>query len=93
MKAREARHHTVLKDAQKVDASDKFVVMPGEKQIGDVSQQDLQQASRIEESEARPKIMTRPSAGAICRMAPTTLLTSDGLINRSVSGRREARRV
>src|SRR6185312_14777817 len=54
MKARAAHHKTILADAQKVDASDKSVVMPGEKQNGDVSKQDLQQAlQESRESEAR----------------------------------------
>jgi formate hydrogenlyase transcriptional activator len=54
MKAREARHKTVSTDAEKVDASDKLGVMTGEKQNGDASKQDLQQALRqSRESEAR----------------------------------------
>src|SRR5437867_10211461 len=54
MKAQEAHHKTVLADAEKVDASDKLVVTPGEKQNGDVSKQDLQQAlQESRESEAR----------------------------------------
>ena len=54
MKAREAHHKTILTDAEKVDASDKLGVTPGEKQNGDVSQQDLQRAlQESRESEAR----------------------------------------
>src|SRR5690242_1505063 len=54
MKARAAHQKTILADAQKVDASDKLVVMPGEKQYGDVSKQDLQRAlQESRESEAR----------------------------------------
>src|SRR5258705_13595286 len=52
MKAREAHHTTVLTDAEKVGASDKLGVMPGEKQ--NVSQQDLrQELQESRESEAR----------------------------------------
>jgi formate hydrogenlyase transcriptional activator len=52
MKAREAHHRTILTDAEKVDASDKLGVMPGEKQ--NVSQQDLrQELQESRESEAR----------------------------------------
>ena len=54
MKAREAHHKTILTDAENVDASDKLVVMPGEKQNGDNSKQDLQRAlQESRESEAR----------------------------------------
>jgi len=53
MKAREAHHKTILADAEKVDASDKLGVMPGE-QNGEVSQRDLQRAlQESRESEAR----------------------------------------
>ena len=53
MKAREAHHKTILTDAEKMDASDKLGVMPGE-QNGEVSQRDLQRAlQESRESEAR----------------------------------------
>jgi len=64
MKARAAHQKTILADAQKVDASDKLVVMPGEKQHGDVSKQDLQRAlqeSRESEGRLRRIIDTIPT--------------------------------
>src|SRR5437867_5189164 len=64
MKAQEAHHKTVLADAEKVDASDKLVVTPGEKQNGDVSKQDLQQAlqeSRESAAHLRKIIDTIPT--------------------------------
>jgi formate hydrogenlyase transcriptional activator len=64
MKAREARHKTVSTDAEKVDASDKLGVMTGEKQNGDASKQDLQQAlrqSRESEAQLRKIIHTIPT--------------------------------
>ena len=64
MKAREAHHKTILTDAEEVEASDKLVVMPGEKQNGDASKQDLQQAlqeSRESETRLRKIIDTIPA--------------------------------
>src|SRR5258707_3403838 len=54
MKAREAHHKKILTDVEGVEESDKLVVTPGEKQNGDASKRDLQQALRqSRESEAR----------------------------------------
>jgi formate hydrogenlyase transcriptional activator len=64
MKARAAHHKTILADAQRVDASDKLVVKPGQKQSGDVSKQDLHQAfqeSRESEGRLRKIIDTIPT--------------------------------
>src|ERR1700752_2882669 len=64
MKAREAHHKTVLTDAEMVDASHKLRVMPGEKQDGDVSKQDLRQKlqeSRESEGRLRKIIDTIPA--------------------------------
>ena len=71
MKAREAHHKTVLTDAEMVDASHKLRVMPGEKQNGDVSQQDLQLAlQQSRESEARlRKIIDTIPALAWCNLS------------------------
>ena len=71
MKAREAHHKTVLTDAEMVDASHKLRVMPGEKQNGDVSQQDLQQAlQQSRDSEARlRKIIDTIPALAWCNLS------------------------
>jgi formate hydrogenlyase transcriptional activator len=71
MKAREAHHKTILTDAEKLDASDKLVVMPGEKQNGDASKQDLQQAlQESKKSEARlRKIIDTIPALAWCNLS------------------------
>ncbi len=54
MKAREAHLKTVSTGAEKVEASDNLIVTLGEKQNGDVSKEDLQQAlQESRESEAR----------------------------------------
>jgi formate hydrogenlyase transcriptional activator len=81
MKAREAHHKTVLTDAEKVDASGKLVVTPGEKQNGEVSKQyqnreDLEKAyneakvseAQLADSEARLR--------TIIDMVPSFLWTS-----------------
>jgi hypothetical protein len=44
MKAQEAHQKAVLTDAEKVDASDKLVVMTGDKENGDLSRQDRRRA-------------------------------------------------
>src|ERR1700730_15135286 len=62
MKAREAHHKTILTDAEKVDASDKLGVMPGEKQ--NISEHDLRQElqeSRKSEARLRKIIDTIPA--------------------------------
>jgi formate hydrogenlyase transcriptional activator len=71
MKAREVHHKTVLTDAEMVDAPHKLRVMPGEKQNGDVSQQDLQLAlQQSRESEARlRKIIDTIPALAWCNLS------------------------
>jgi formate hydrogenlyase transcriptional activator len=64
MKAREAHYKTILSDVEKVEESDKLVGTPGEKQNGDVSKQDLQQAlqeSRDSEARLRKIIDTIPT--------------------------------
>src|SRR5467141_1902776 len=62
MKAREAHHKTMSTEAEMVDASHKFGLMPGEKQ--NVSQQDLRQElqeSRDSEARLRKIIDTIPT--------------------------------
>src|SRR5258708_36875661 len=64
MKAREAHHKTILTNVENMEESDKLVVRPGEKQNGDVSRQDLQQAlqeSRDSEARLRKIIDTIPT--------------------------------
>src|SRR5882724_10976007 len=64
MKAREAHHKTILTEVKKVEESDKLVVTPGEKQNGDASKQDLEQAlqeSRDSEARLRKIIDTIPT--------------------------------
>ncbi len=64
MKAREAHHKKILTDVEGVEESDKLVVMPGEKQNGDASKQDLQRAlqeSRDSEARLRKIIDTIPT--------------------------------
>src|SRR6267378_4654723 len=63
MKAREAHLKTILTDVEKVEASDNLIVTPGEKQNGDVSKEDLEQAlqeSRDSEARLRKIIDTIP---------------------------------
>jgi formate hydrogenlyase transcriptional activator len=71
MKAREAHHKTILTDAEKLDASDKLVVMPGEKQNSDASKQDMRQAlQESKKSEARlRKIIDTIPALAWCNLS------------------------
>src|SRR5712664_2499922 len=65
MKAQESHHKTaVTAHAEKVDASDKLVVTPGEKQNGDVSKRHLQRAlqeSRDSEARLRKILDTIPT--------------------------------
>ena len=64
MKAREAHHKTILTEVKNVEESDKLVVTPGEKQNGDASKQELQQAlqeSRDSEARLRKIIDTIPT--------------------------------
>src|SRR5258706_951997 len=64
MKAREAHHKTILTEVKKGEESDKLVVTPGEKQNGDASKQDLEQAlqeSRDSEARLRKIIDTIPT--------------------------------
>jgi PAS domain-containing protein len=71
MKAREAHHKTILTDAEKVEEPDKLILTPGEKQNGDASQQDLQQAlQESKKSEARlRKIIDTIPALAWCNLS------------------------
>ena len=64
MKAREAHHKTILTNVENIEGSDKLVVTPPEKQNGDASKQDLQQAlqeSRDSEARLRKIIDTIPT--------------------------------
>src|ERR1700738_2398040 len=64
MKAREAHHKAIFSDVEKVEESNKLVVTPEEKQNGDASKQDFQQAlqeSRDSEARLRKIIDTIPT--------------------------------